>query len=39
MNVANPIYMPQTMEEEDVGEDSRQPLDQPYEFDPEKVSV
>ena len=38
LNVTNPIYMPQTMEEEDL-EDSRQPLDQPYDFDPEKVSM
>ena len=36
LEVANPMYMPQSTEEEE--DESRQPLDQPYDFDPEKVS-
>ncbi|WAR10069.1 LRP1-like protein [Mya arenaria] len=35
MQVSNPIYMPQTTEEDDEDE-SHQPLDQPFDFDPEK---
>lgn len=34
LEVSNPVYMPQTTEEEE--DESRQPLDQPYDFDPEK---
>ena len=37
LEVSNPVYMPQTTEEEE--DESRQPLDQPYDFDPEKVST
>ena len=37
MQVSNPIYMPQTTEDDDEDE-SHQPLDQPFNFDPEKVS-
>ncbi|XP_053386538.1 low-density lipoprotein receptor-related protein 1-like isoform X2 [Mercenaria mercenaria] len=37
MQVSNPIYMPQTTEDLDDEEDqSHQPLDQPFDFDPEK---
>ena len=40
MQVANPIYTPQTTEEDDDdGDPSQQPLDQPYDFDPEKVGI
>ena len=31
------MYMAQATEEDE--DDSRQPLDQPYDFDPEKVSL
>ena len=31
------MYMPQSTEEDE--DESRQPLDQPYDFDPEKVST
>ena len=37
LEVANPMYMPQSTEEDE--DESRQPLDQPYDFDPEKVST
>ncbi|XP_060590385.1 low-density lipoprotein receptor-related protein 1-like isoform X5 [Ruditapes philippinarum] len=37
MQVSNPIYMPQTTEDLDEEDDpSHQPLDQPFDFDPEK---
>ena len=36
LEVANPMYMPQSTEEDD---ESHQPLDHPYDFDPEKVSL
>lgn len=40
MQVSNPIYMPQTTEDlEDDEDQSRQPLDQPFDFDPEKVNL
>ena len=40
MQVSNPIYMPQTTEDlDDVEDPSHQPLDQPFDFDPEKVSI
>lgn len=40
MQVSNPIYMPQTTEDlEDEEDQSRQPLDQPFDFDPEKVNL
>ena len=35
LEVSNPMYMAQATEEDE--DDSRQPLDQPYDFDPEKV--
>ncbi|KAK3597004.1 hypothetical protein CHS0354_009141 [Potamilus streckersoni] len=34
LEVSNPMYTPQGMEEED--DESRQPFDHPYDFDPEK---
>lgn len=37
MQVSNPIYMPQTTEDDDDDDESHQPLDQPFNFDPEKV--
>ena len=37
LEVSNPMYMAQATEEDE--DDSRQPLDQPYDFDPEKVSL
>ena len=37
LEVSNPMYMAQATEDDE--DDSRQPLDQPYDFDPEKVST
>ncbi|XP_052236453.1 prolow-density lipoprotein receptor-related protein 1-like isoform X3 [Dreissena polymorpha] len=36
VQVSNPIYMPQTTEDDGMEDDAHQPLDQPFDFDPEK---